>query len=969
MRTLKIIIFFAFCCHSIFSQNTVKTSAIIFTENKGQVHNQHAIPNNNVLFSGSSNELVYHLKNNGISYQLSKPTAFKLVEGLKTKQKIKYATQTTIYRVDVNWLNANKNCSIQTGQALNDYTNYYNAACPNGVTDVKSYETLLYKNLYEGIDLKWYSKQGNLKYDFIVQPNANPNSIQLQINGAQSILITKNGELHIKTPLGTIVEQAPIAYQGNTIIKTKWILKNNCASFLVENYNKQLPLIIDPALRIWGTYYGGALIDYNYGCTTDASGNVFNCGYTQSNTGTNIATTGSYQSSYAGGTNDAYLAKFTTNGLRLWSTYYGGATLDVGSACAIDNAGNVYMSGYTDSNTGIATIGAHQPNLNGNVDAFLVKFTTNGARIWATYYGGTLNNYGYFCATDVTGNVFLSGNTSSTSGTDIATPASHQPTHGGSTWDGFIVKFNSFGVRQWGTYYGGFANEYAYNCATDASGNVYFVGRTYTNTGNSIATVGCHQVTHGGNQDAFIVKFNSAGVRQWGTYYGGFNDEYGYGVAVDSFGNVYLSGSSDSVGGTIIATSGSAQPNNGGGFADAFIVKFNSAGVRLWGTYYGDGAFEEGLSCAIDGSNNVYLAGQTGSSTGTVIATPGAHQAVFGGGNYDAYLVKFNANGTRQWGTYYGEIGDDYALVCAVDNSYNIYIGGRTSTNTGNNIASPGAHQVVYGGGNYDGFLAKFFECQILSTDIFGNNITCNGQSNGSATVSVSGGSGFTYSWVPSGGNAITANNLAPATYSCIITNSCGSTATETILISQPNILSLIATSSNSILCNGNTATLTAIANGGNGSYMYTWSTGALTNTTTVSPTTNTNYTLSVTDFKNCTANAIFTQSVGICTEIKNQNAIESGVHVFPNPTNDLLTVDLENINTSFLTTNALNTVVNIILINTLGQTVINQTDALQKLSNTKQQLIINTAQLVNGLYILKIEINTATKIIKIIKE
>ncbi len=942
MRSIKIFILFISASNFVFSQKTLSSSEIAFIENKGQVYNQYLQPNNEVKYSGRANDLVYHLKSNGISYQLSKEIAFKEVEDLKTRQKIKSTTQTNIYRIDINWLNSNKNVLIETGNEMEGYSNYYNAACPNGVIGVKSYKTLLYKNIYDGVDLKWYSNKGNLKYDFIVQPNANPNNIQLNINGAQSLLINTKGELEIKTPLGTIIEQAPIAYQGNAIIKTKWVLKNNgsnsltrgIASFEVEDYNKNLPLIIDPALRIWGTYYGGSLIDYNYGCSTDASGNVFICGYTQSNTGTSIATIGSYQSVYAGGTNDAYLAKFTTGGTRLWATYYGGTTLDVGSACAIDNLGNVYMSGYTDSFSGISTVGSHQPSLNGNVDAFLVKFTTNGARIWGTYYGGTLNNYGYFCCTDALGNVYLSGNTSSTSGTDIATVGSHQPAHGGSTWDGFLVKFNSAGTRQWGTYYGGSGNEYGYNCATDFLNNVYFVGRTYSNTGTVIATPGSHQPIHNGSQDAFLVKFNSSGVRQWGTYYGGFGDEYGYGVATDNSGNIFLSGSSDSGAGTTIATVSSFQPINGGGFADAFVAKFDNGGIRQWGTYYGGSGYEEGISCATDILGSVYLSGQTTSTTGTIIATSGAHQPLFGGGVNDAYLVKFNPTGVRQWGTYYGETGDDYGLVCTVDNGYNIYVGGRTSTNSGNSIASSGAHQAVYGGGSFDGFLVKFFDCPALATDINGANVTCHGLSNGSATVNVSGGSGFTFNWLPTGGTATIATNLAPGTYSCVFTNSCGATATETVLISDPPSVSVTAVSSNSALCSGSSATLTATGSGGTGSFSYNWSSGGNLSTEVVSPTSNTIYTVTAQDINNCSTSTTISQNVIICTTIDEQGNKINSVSLYPNPFN----------NSIIIRSSIYNNRTVCVIYNNLGQEVVRQ-----NILSAKQE--INLSALSNGIY------------------
>ena len=178
--------------------------------------------------------------------------------------------------------------------------------------------------------------------------------------------------------------------------------------------------------------------------------------------------------------------------------------------------------------------------------------------------------------------------------------------------------------------------EIGLSCATDASGNVYLAGRTWSTTG--IATTGAHQTTSGGSDDAFLVKFNSSGVRQWGTYYGGTRAEVGHSCATDASGNVYLAGITAST--TGIATTGAHQTTSGGGSDDTFLVKFNSSGVRQWGTYYGGSGTEHGHSCATDASGNVFLAGYTQSTTG--IATLGAHQTTFGGSN-DAFLVKFDA--------------------------------------------------------------------------------------------------------------------------------------------------------------------------------------------------------------------------------------------------------------------------------------------------------------------------------------
>ena len=218
----------------------------------------------------------------------------------------------------------------------------------------------------------------------------------------------------------------------------------------------------------------------------------------------------------------------------------------------------------------------------------------------------------------------------------MATTGAHLATFGGGDWDAFLVKFNSSGVRQWGTYYGGTAGEAAYHCATDASGNVYLTGEAKSTTG--VATTGAHQTAIGRLEDAFLVKFNSSGVRQWGTYYGGSGNDYGHSCATDASGNVYLAGDARNST-TGIATTGAHQTTRGG-VRDAFLVKFNSSGVRQWGTFYGGTGDDKGRSCATDTSGNIYLAGQTRSNSG--IATTGAHQTTSGGSD-DAFLVKFDA--------------------------------------------------------------------------------------------------------------------------------------------------------------------------------------------------------------------------------------------------------------------------------------------------------------------------------------
>jgi hypothetical protein len=285
---------------------------------------------------------------------------------------------------------------------------------------------------------------------------------------------------------------------------------------------------------------------------------------------------------------------------------------------------------------------AHQTTFGSNssssYDAFLVKFNSSGALLWGTYYGGNSNEFGNTCATDASGNVYLAGNTNSSNA--IATSGAHQTTFGGII-DAFIVKFDASGTRLWGTYYGGNDNDPGNSCATDGSGNVYLSGYTYSSS--AIATLGAHQTGYGGSRDAFLVKFDAYGTRLWGTYYGGNSFDNGSSYTTDGSGNVFLIGRTSST--TAIATQGAHQTTLGG-VEDAYLVKFDSTGYRLWGTYYGGNDDDEGISCTNDASGNVFLSGITLSTND--IATLKAHQTTIGSSSnlYDAFLVKFDGTGS-----------------------------------------------------------------------------------------------------------------------------------------------------------------------------------------------------------------------------------------------------------------------------------------------------------------------------------
>lgn len=250
---------------------------------------------------------------------------------------------------------------------------------------------------------------------------------------------------------------------------------------------------------------------------------------------------------------------------------------------------------------------------------------------------------------------------------------------------------------EWATYYGGGSDDNITAIDTDESGNTYAVG--HTSSANNIASGGAYQGTVAGGNDFFIAKFNSAGVRQWATYYGGANAEQAYAITVRN-GQVYIGGETNSEG---LATAGAHQTTTGITAADTeipFLARFDAnTGARVWATYYGGtgdashpGWFE---SLRIDAQGNLFAFGGSKTALGSVatqcrvgdIATPGTFRT--DGGCNTSYLVKFNAAGVRQWGTYVAgstpritTLFSEAGLAMDLGSDGNVYLGGTGTSAT-----------------------------------------------------------------------------------------------------------------------------------------------------------------------------------------------------------------------------------------------------------------------------------------------
>ncbi len=720
MRLIFTLLFFTFISSSLIAQFSQQTEAA-FIENKGQVVDQNEKANIKVLYVLPLKGMNVQLTKNGFGYDTYIPDEKQSLsyrksgrksffDRLTKSEKKQIPTFFKFHRVDIEFEGANPNPQITAGDACSDYFNYITVT--NETVHVKRYKKLVYKNLYNGIDLELIAGIKHdipFEYNFIVHPGADLEQIRIKYNGAFSYKLSAKNSILLELAHGILEEKIPLSYEAGTgkKVKVRYIQKEQSTfGFKSTKYNRNNILIIDPTPeRTWATYYGGEGTeffnnDFATSLARDASGNIYICGSTSS--ATNIATAGSHQATV--GNIDAYLAKFNSSGVRQWATYYGGASTEYGNSVAVDGSGSIIIGGYSESNTAIATAGTHQTTLNGVADGFIVKFNTNGVRQWGTYYGGSDEEI----ITNVTASgtdIYFTGITYSPDG--IATAGAHQTTYGGAAeQDAFVGRLNTSGVRQWGTYYGGTGFDGLYCVAVDGSQNVYVTGES--NSTNNIASAGAHQTTLFDIEDGVLVRFNSSGVRQWGTYCGGDGADIFISVATDATGNVYVTGATESTNG--IATAGSHQPalSLGGAF-DGVITKFNSSGVRQWGTYFGGLSVEGFTSVQIASDASVYLAGLTTGSSG--LATSGAFQTNYGGGISDGLFAKFNTNGVRQWCTLYGGSGEDVTTAINVSSGNVFHVAGYT--NSTSTISTAGSHQVAYGGDpvaidEFDAFLGRF---------------------------------------------------------------------------------------------------------------------------------------------------------------------------------------------------------------------------------------------------------------------
>ncbi|HEV2232875.1 MAG TPA: SBBP repeat-containing protein, partial [Terriglobia bacterium] len=602
--------------------------------------------------------------------------------------------QSTVLRMRL--VGANLTAKVIGLDEMQSKTNYFIGKDPkNWRTNVPNYARVKYEGVYPGVDLIYYSNQGGqLEYDFVVAPGADPNPITLDVGAglvppkdardagtvpnksapgleptkragqAPPLRLDGNGDLILPADGGDIRFQRPMVYQELSVdssestiqdngqrttyngpltanhqssiairkfLDGRYILTaNNQIGFEVAAYDHTKPLVIDPVLS-YSTYLGGSNFDYAYGIAIDPAGNAYVTGQTDSVDFPNL---GQVQSS-GGGTCtddllspfvcfDAFVAKLNPAGTALiYSTFLGGSNQDYGTGIAVDSSGNAYVTGYT--------LSTDFPTLN----------------------------------------PFQAANAGGNCGTSLAPLP---------CYDSFVTKLDATGTALvYSTYLGGTGFDLASGISVDPSGAAYVVGST-SSTNFPVTGQPLQAAYGGGLYNAFVTKLNPAGSTiAYSTYLGGSREDHGAAIVIDSTGEAFITGYTNSSNFPTMNPLQGALASGTCGLGpcfDAFIAKLNATGSALiYSTFFGGNGGDYGYGIAADAAGDAYITGLTTSTNLPV--TPGAYQPTGGGTNYDAYVMKMNPAGSALiYSTYLGGIGGEVANGIAVDLSGNAYVTG-----------------------------------------------------------------------------------------------------------------------------------------------------------------------------------------------------------------------------------------------------------------------------------------------------
>lgn len=574
-------------------------------------------------------------------------------------------------------------------------------------TDIPTYEKLVYRELWPGIDMVIRGAAGELKYEFHVSPGADARDIRLAYGGADGLSLADQGSLSIATALGELTDAPPVSYQraaGERVpVETAYTLDDGDEAYgftVGSGYDPGKPLVIDPSID-YSTFLGGAGSDAGRGIAVDARGNAYVTGQTAS---LDFPTTvGAFDQTNNLNT-DVFVTKLNSSGSSiLWSTFVGGSAFDSGNAIAVDAQGAAYVSGFSGSLNYPTTAGAFDRTQNGGSDAFVTKLDPSGSALaYSTYLGGAGFSFegSNGIAVDDQGSAYVTGFTNSAA--FPTTPGAHDTTHAGSN-DVYVTKLDSSGsALVYSTLLGGSTIDTGNAITLDAKRNAYVTG--FTASADFPTTPGGVDTSHNGSRDAFVTMLDATGLTlAHSTFLGGTANDSGTGITVDAKRQVaYVAGSTDS--GDFPTTPGASDPNYGGN-GDAFVSAIDASGsVLVNSTYLGGTASDAATGIATDAKG--VWAWVTGSTNSADFPTTVDADDPSYSGNGDAFATQFHQVHLRfAYSTFLGGLAADAGnAITVAGKGKTVFVTG--STESGDYPTTSGAYQESKEG-SADGFVIK----------------------------------------------------------------------------------------------------------------------------------------------------------------------------------------------------------------------------------------------------------------------
>jgi len=628
------------------------------------------------------------------------------------------------WAVKLEFLGANPDSALTGKDETSARFSYFRGRPEQWRTGLRTYSTVVYHDLWRGIDLEYSGKVNHLKYRFLVHPGADPGQIRLLYRGASALTVNTDGQIEVSTPVGSLYDDSPVAYQevseGILPVEVDFVLEGGSVGFSIGPYDCTRTLVLDPAILVYGGFIGGSGEEYGRSISVHKqTGAAYICGETSSTNVTFSATPGPYEES--GGGYDAFVAKVSPSGMSLeYCCFIGGEGKEIGYSVAVDDSGNAYFCGATfsapDQSGGFPVVGGSDRlrTYSGNGDAFVAKLDPGGTSLdYCWYIGGTDGGEDALdIAVDAEGCAYVTGRTQSSqddehgNGEHFPVKVGPDLSYGGGYDDAFVAKVAADGTDLvYCGYIGGTDGEVATGIHVDDSGNAYVVGRTESDSGpEGFPASGPLGVFNGGWADGFLAKIASEGDRlDYCIYIGASGWDTTNGVYANDAGDVWVSGHTGSSSGFPMVVGPSLVYL--GGTQDGYVARIAPDGNSfVYCGYIGGSGADTVGKIVVDSEERAYVIGRTNSADFQSENSADSPLDTYHGGE-DAFVAVIDHSGSGVlYHGYIGGSGYDVDGGIDIDRHGAAYITG--ATHSVDFPTTVGAHDTSYNGGA-DAFVVK----------------------------------------------------------------------------------------------------------------------------------------------------------------------------------------------------------------------------------------------------------------------